>query len=224
MYVNDIWNKSYMNCGNEMLMKKWSSQWTQFMQLRKEAWKKCRTSTGFEPVTSRLPVRCSTNWAMKPLTMGAGQLWVHMWVDMFNCGNIWTHNWTYMFNFHFISAVHIGFISYVINTHFFHGNIRTHNWPAPNVSGFIVQFVEHCTGNREVTGSNPIEVLNCFQASLRNCINCVHCDDHFFIFISFPQVIYDLFHISLETSLLHVFWRKYGTCYRSLFDTMNQVC
>ena len=30
-----------------------------------------------------------------------------------------------------------------------------------------------------------------------NCINCVHCDDHFFIFISFPQFIYDLFHISL---------------------------
>ena len=41
------------------------------------------------------------------------------------------------------------------------------------------------------------EVLNFFQASLRNCINCVHCDDHFFIFISFPQFIYDLFHISL---------------------------
>ena len=37
MNVNDIWNKSYMNCGNEMKMKKWSSQWTQFMQLRKEA-------------------------------------------------------------------------------------------------------------------------------------------------------------------------------------------
>ena len=55
-------------------MKKWSSQWTQFMQLRKEAWKKCRTSTGFEPVTSRLPVRCSTNWAMKPLTLGAGHI------------------------------------------------------------------------------------------------------------------------------------------------------
>ena len=28
MSVNDIWNKSYMNCGNEMKMKKWSSQWT----------------------------------------------------------------------------------------------------------------------------------------------------------------------------------------------------
>ena len=38
--INDIRNKSYMNCGNEMKMKKWLSQWTQFMQLRKEAWKK----------------------------------------------------------------------------------------------------------------------------------------------------------------------------------------
>ena len=66
-------------------MKKWSSQWTQFTQLRKEAWKKTknknknkktkfRTSTGFETVTSRLPVRCSTKWAMKPLTLAAGQL------------------------------------------------------------------------------------------------------------------------------------------------------
>ena len=32
---NDIWNKSYMNCGNEMKTKKWSSQWAQFMQLHK---------------------------------------------------------------------------------------------------------------------------------------------------------------------------------------------
>ena len=40
MSVNDIlWNKSYMNCGNEMKMKIWSSQWRQFIQLRKEAWK-----------------------------------------------------------------------------------------------------------------------------------------------------------------------------------------
>ena len=50
---------------------------------------------------------------------------------------------------------------------------------------------------REVTGSNPAEVLNFFfRASLRNGINCVHCDDQFSIFISFPQFIYDLFHIS----------------------------
>ena len=46
LFVNDLWNKSYMNCGNETKMKEWSSQWTQFMQLHKEARIKFRTSTG----------------------------------------------------------------------------------------------------------------------------------------------------------------------------------
>ena len=83
-----IWNKSYMNCGNEMKMEKWSSQWMQFMQLRKEAWKKNRDLA--------ISVRCSANWAMKPLTLGAGQLWVHMfpwkkWVLMiYEINHIWT--------------------------------------------------------------------------------------------------------------------------------------
>ena len=32
---------------------------------------------------------------------------------------------------------------------------------------------------REVTGSSPVEVLNFFHASLRNCKNCDHnCEDH----------------------------------------------
>ena len=79
-----------------MKMKKWLSQWTQFMQLRKEAWKKFRTSTGLETRDLAIPVRCSTNWAMKPLTLGAGQLWVHMfpwkkWVLMiYEINHIWT--------------------------------------------------------------------------------------------------------------------------------------
>ena len=95
-FVNDIWNKSYMNCGNEMKITKWSSQWTQFMQLCKEAWKKFWTSTGFDFVTSRLLVQCSANWAMKPLTLEAGQLWVYMfpwkkWVLMiYEINRIWT--------------------------------------------------------------------------------------------------------------------------------------
>ena len=62
----------------------------------------------------------------------------------------------------------------IIHLHIFHGNIWTHNWPAPNVSGFIAQLVERRTGIREVTGSSPVEVLNFFQASLRNCKNCDH--------------------------------------------------
>ena len=39
---------------------------------------KVRTSTGFEPVTSRYRCDALTNWAMKPLTLGAGHLWVLM--------------------------------------------------------------------------------------------------------------------------------------------------
>ena len=50
-----------------------------------------------------------------------------------------------------------------------------HQWLHSSVGRALHQY-------REVTGSNPVEVLNFFQASLRNCINCVHCDDHFFIF------------------------------------------
>ena len=53
-----------------------------------------RTSTGFEPVTSRYRCDTLTNWAMKPLTLGAGHLWVLMfpwrmnqrWNDILNCG------------------------------------------------------------------------------------------------------------------------------------------
>ena len=98
LFVNDIWNKSYMNCGNEMKMKKWSSQRTQFMQLRKEAWKKIQDLTGFEPVTSRY------RWDALPT-----ELWSHWRREQVNCR-----------------------FSYIINTHFFLGNIWTHNWPANN--------------------------------------------------------------------------------------------
>ena len=50
----------------------WSSQlWTQFTKLReKPDKKKIRTSTGFEPVTSRYRSDALTNWAIKPLMLG----------------------------------------------------------------------------------------------------------------------------------------------------------
>ena len=49
-FASDIWNKSYMNCWNEMKMKKWSSQWMQFMQLRKRSLKKIQDFNGFNHV------------------------------------------------------------------------------------------------------------------------------------------------------------------------------
>ena len=39
---------------------------------------KVRTSTGFDPVTSRYRCDALTNCVMKPLTLGAGHLWVVM--------------------------------------------------------------------------------------------------------------------------------------------------
>ena len=45
------------------------SKFSNLSNWKVEAWKKkkkIRASTGFEPMTSAIPVRCSTNWAMKP--------------------------------------------------------------------------------------------------------------------------------------------------------------
>ena len=65
-------------------------------------------------------------------------------------------------HFHFISAVHIWFISYIINTLFFHGDIWTHNWPAPQRQWLHSSVGRASHRYREVTGSNPVEVLNFF--------------------------------------------------------------
>ena len=72
-----VFNKSWSKLAS-LKMKKWSSQWTQFMQLRKQAWKKIQYFNGVWTLDLAIPVRCSSNWAMKPLTLGAGHLWVHM--------------------------------------------------------------------------------------------------------------------------------------------------
>ena len=45
--------------------------------------------------------------------------------------------------------------------------------------GFIAQLVEHRTGIAEVTGSNPVEALIFFQASLFQLLKLeIHCEDH----------------------------------------------
>ena len=47
-----------------------------------------------------------------------------------------------------------------------------------------------------------IKGANFFPASLRNCINCVSLRRSFLHFISFPQFIYDSFHISLTPNIV----------------------
>ena len=41
------------------------SEFSNLSNWKEEEEEKIRASTGFEPVTFALPVRCSTNWAMK---------------------------------------------------------------------------------------------------------------------------------------------------------------
>ena len=80
--------------------------------------------------------------------------------------------------FHICSSHMIYFIC-IIHLHIFHGNIWTQNWPAPNVSGFIAQLVEHRTGIARSRVQAPLKSWIFFQASLRNCKNCDHnCEDH----------------------------------------------
>ena len=90
-----------------------------------------------------------------------------------NCINC-DHNCEDHSSFDFISAVLIWFISYTSITFI----SWTHNWPAPNISGFIAQLVKASHQYREVTGSNPVKSW-IFSGFLRNCTNCVHnCEDH----------------------------------------------
>ena len=41
------------------------------------------------------------------------------------------------------------------------------------VSGFMAQLIRASHGYRDVTGSNPIEVLTFLDFYIRNCLNCV---------------------------------------------------
>ena len=94
-------------------------------------------------------------------------------------------------------ATDVGSWSFVVIPH---GNIRTHKWPAPNVSGFIAQLVRASHRYREVTGSNPLKFW-IFQASLRNYKNCVHsCEDHSFTWfhIRSSYMIHFIYHFIID--------------------------
>ena len=141
---------------------KWSSQWIfQFMQLEIRSPTKIQASTGFEPVTSGLPVRCSTNWAMKP----------HI-ASKVNCGFPFSRHLHLQFIY---ESFHILYIISLLSRE--NGNPQLTLVP---MRGFIAQLVEYRTGNAEVTGSNPVEGWIFFRLLISNCINWkIHCDDHF---------------------------------------------
>ena len=127
------WYMKYFICWTTDLQssKLWSSQLrTQFKQLRIEAWK----SQDFKRVwTSDLAILVRRSHQLSYETN-----------DPMTLGII-LYQYILIFIYHLTSIPH--------------RLIRTHKWPAPNVSGFIAQLVRASHWYREVTGSNPVEVL-----------------------------------------------------------------
>ena len=127
-----------MNCGYEI---KWSydprSYERNFCNCVEKP-EKFRTSTGFEPMTSRYRCDALTNWAMKQLTLIGRWEWYMKWI-IYQL-RIWNQVKLWRQFLHFITARIIASLEF--HRWFIpHGNIRTHKWPAPNVSGFIAQLV-----------------------------------------------------------------------------------
>ena len=138
------------------------------MQLERRSLKKIRASTGFEPVTSALPVRSSTNWAMKPHTGSEVNLLI----------------WIISYILHFISLLT--------------GDMNSIHWPRSQcVASYIAQLVEQRTSNAEVTGSNPVETLIFFSLLLSNCLNWKITAMIILHFHLQPQFKNELFHIYL---------------------------
>ena len=103
-------------------------------------------------------------------------------------------------------------------TSILHGLIRTHKWPAPNVSGFIAQLVRASHRHSEVTGSNPVQVLTfsgLYTQSLKlRSYNCI------------AYLITATMVISLETAVVSPRLKKPDADYNqfSNFRSVSNLC
>ena len=63
----NIWKIIYFNCGERYeLMIDHQSYIHNLSSCEIKAWKENQAWLGFKPMTSAIPVQCSTNWAIKP--------------------------------------------------------------------------------------------------------------------------------------------------------------
>ena len=180
-------------------MKLWSSQlWTQFLQ----------------PVTSRLRCNALTNWAMKPLTLGAGHLWVQTplksWIfqaSLRNCKNCVHNCEDHSFSwFHIRSSYMIHFIYHFIIVSFLMGPLEPTNDQLPTSVASYLSWLERRTGIVRSRVQTPLKSW-IFQASLRNCKNCVHnCEDHSFTW----------FHIR-SSYMIHFIYHFINNLYLTIF-------
>ena len=142
----------------------------QLKQLRKESLKKIQAWTGFEPMTSAMPVQCSTNWVIKP-----------------------TGSWSYCDLWSFIRSSNICFIYLHSFIHPSRVYYELKIWPAPSWLDSSVGRALH--RHRRGHGFESRSSLNFFQAFFSQLLKWrSNCEDLFFYLIFHPQFKY-MFHI-----------------------------
>ena len=124
------------------------SKFSNLSNWKEEAWKN-QGSTGFEPMTSAIPVRCSTIWAMKPHIGSKVNLsrFFFFFSGFFLNWRIYCDDHTSLSS---TTAVQIWIISYIF--HIFHCTRRYEldKLTLLPMCGFIAQLVvEHSTGIAE---------------------------------------------------------------------------
>ena len=142
------------------------SKFSNLSNWKEEGWKKTRASMRFEPVTSPIPVRCSTNWAMKP----------HIGSEVNLLSSYLPRGMKYIWNNSYFNVT----ISYILHImSLLKGDYELDKLTSLPMCGFIAQLVQHCNGIAGVTGSNPLEALIFFRLLLSNCLNWrIYFDDY----------------------------------------------
>ena len=158
--------------------------------------KKIRALTGFEPVTSAIPVRCSTHWAMSYDATHwdlAPNVWLHssvgrashryhevtgyeLWAMSYEAThwdlapNVWLHSSVgrASHRYHEVTGYELWAMSYEAT----HWDLAPNVWLHSSVGRASHRY-------HEVTGSNPVEALIFFRLLLSNCLIWkIYCDDH----------------------------------------------
>ena len=153
-------------------------------------------STGFEPMTSAMPVQCSNQLSFEVTQLRAGQFAGLMfsrernvvWKKCYMKCGVWNQLKIWSFAGQFKQLSHEPEKFRWLN------GIRTHdlcdaNWPALNCVTSKLSWLEHCTGIAEVMGSNPVESPEFFRFMRQLLKLSSKCEDHIFSWFQTPHFI-----------------------------------
>ena len=170
---NVVWKKCCMKCGIWNQVKIWSSHLLDNLSNCLMNLKNSGDSTGFEPMTSAMPVQCSNQLSYEVTQLRAGQSVGLMFSRERNvvwkkccmkCG-IW--NQVKIWSSHLLD----------------------------NLSNCLMnQWLEHCTGIAEVMGSNPVESPEFFRFMRQLLKLSSKCEDHIFTWFQIPHFMQHFFH------------------------------